>query len=1151
MSADRGTLETIAEQLVLALAPLRNSLSDLESFRAFMWRLGWDVQSLPPSYQNLVAKVDAATTALEALGPNPQLPAVVSVVEKAGDVYRAAKSVADAPVGVDPNAFFAEFGEYLFELLLVDYLAVEVPDLYSGLEMVGVIEHEFQQAAAGRPAFVRSRLRLSDIPDIVTDPGSIPQRVYGWGTQQFNAALVVQHLAELFSALELAASLDRVDDLLRAGLQPLPPNAVERPLDLQVRIALFEAEIAGVPIEAGIAILELPGEAGGLPGMIVQPFIPPAVGTGVDITDSLRLDVRAGTDLATTLGIVVRPGEVSVRFPFSSSSNIPTVTFGATLKYSPTAPRTILGQPAATRLEVAGGKIGIDLDAHGGQFEFRAFAEPTGAALVLSAGDQDSFLQKVVGQGERRIPIPIGIAWSNRTGFSFEGGAGLAFTYAPHLSLGPVTVEQLRFSIHGEKPSGRPTLVTDVAAVIDGQLGPVAFAVQGVGVQLLVVFTNGNVGPFDLAVGFRPPDGVGIEVDAVAVKGGGFLFFDNTKKQYAGVLELSLEDTIQLKVIGILNTILPGGQSGFSLLLIITAEFEPIQLGFGFTLNGVGGLAGINRTMLIDRLRAGLRNRTLESILFPPDPIENAPKIISDLSTIFPPVEGRYAFGPQLKIGWGTPTLVSAAVGIFIELPPPIRLAILAQIRIVLPTGDAALIEINMDAVGTYEQEKKRLAVDATLYDSQIVGFTLTGDMAMRLNWGDQPFFAFSVGGFNPRYSIPSGVEFPQLRRLELSMGSGGVRMNLATYFAVTSNTAQVGAHLELRVGDGAGLHGWMGFDALFVFTPFSFVVDISAGVDLLVGGEAVMTIHLNFTLSGPTPWHAWGDASIDFFFFSISVPFNVRWGSDQGVALPDVDVRTPLIAALGDTRNWTGNPPAERELAATLRAVTPPKIGATDASVILAHPFSRLTIREKLVPLGPRIDKFGNATPAKWNQFRIASGQLNTVTVTPEAIQDYFARGQFIEMSNDEKLSRPSFELLDAGAAFGSNDVRPGYSSPLEVHYETFIIDDPLLRSRRGPLYRLAESRFFAQTAVGAAGRSKVWTTGPRKYIEPDSDSTVEVLEPQYLIAGSDDLASRPDLLATSTSRLQAEQRLAEHLAQTPSDRGRLQVVPAQEAFV
>ena len=38
----------------------------------------------------------------------------------------------------------------------------------------------------------------------------------------------------------------------------------------------------------------------------------------------------------------------------------------------------------------------------------------------------------------------------------------------------------------------------------------------------------------------------------------------------------------------------------------ITVEFTPIQIGFGFSLNGVGGLAGFNRTMRLDPLRDGI-----------------------------------------------------------------------------------------------------------------------------------------------------------------------------------------------------------------------------------------------------------------------------------------------------------------------------------------------------------------------------------------------------------------------------------------------------------------------------------------------------------------------------------------------------------------
>ena len=40
---------------------------------------------------------------------------------------------------------------------------------------------------------------------------------------------------------------------------------------------------------------------------------------------------------------------------------------------------------------------------------------------------------------------------------------------------------------------------------------------------------------------------------------------------------------------------------------------------------GVGGLAGFNRTMKVDPLRDGIKNHTLDSIMFPPDLWNSSP----------------------------------------------------------------------------------------------------------------------------------------------------------------------------------------------------------------------------------------------------------------------------------------------------------------------------------------------------------------------------------------------------------------------------------------------------------------------------------------------------------------------------------------------
>ena len=61
------------------------------------------------------------------------------------------------------------------------------------------------------------------------------------------------------------------------------------------------------------------------------------------------------------------------------------------------------------------------------------------------------------------------------------------------------------------------------------------------------------------------------------------------KGEYAGALELSFQGVIDLKAVGVLNTGTARRRSGFSLVIIITAEFAPIQLSFGFTLSASAG----------------------------------------------------------------------------------------------------------------------------------------------------------------------------------------------------------------------------------------------------------------------------------------------------------------------------------------------------------------------------------------------------------------------------------------------------------------------------------------------------------------------------------------------------------------------------------
>ena len=117
---------------------------------------------------------------------------------------------------------------------------------------------------------------------------------------------------------------------------------------------------------------------------------------------------------------------------------------------------------------------------------------------------------------------------------------------------------------------------------------------------------------FGLSPSGHPLAGATLTVGTSVVTGGGYLSIDQEKGEYAGLLELSIQNKIALKAIGILTVTKPGQPPNFSLFILITAEFNPIQLGYGFTLNGIGGLLGVNRTMVLEAMQAGLKSGGLD-----------------------------------------------------------------------------------------------------------------------------------------------------------------------------------------------------------------------------------------------------------------------------------------------------------------------------------------------------------------------------------------------------------------------------------------------------------------------------------------------------------------------------------------------------------
>ena len=230
------------------------------------------------------------------------------------------------------------------------------------------------------------------------------------------------------------------------------------------------------------------------------------------------------------------------------------------------------------------------------------------------SGETDGFIGSLLGGSGLDLDFSVGLTLSSATGFHLSGAAALTGTFVINETIGPLAIGAIVFGLIARDGG----FDLEAGATITVQIGPVAATVADVGIRLSARFPArpaGNLAFADVNVNFKAPDGIGLGIDAAGVSGSGFLSHDDAKQEYAGVVQLQFAD-LALQGFGLITTQVAGG-SGYSLLVLIDATFPPVQLGWGFTLNGVGGLMAVHRTASTDALHAALKANTLSEVLFP------------------------------------------------------------------------------------------------------------------------------------------------------------------------------------------------------------------------------------------------------------------------------------------------------------------------------------------------------------------------------------------------------------------------------------------------------------------------------------------------------------------------------------------------------
>jgi hypothetical protein len=959
-----------------------------------------------------------------------------------------------------------------------------LPQLGFILKLGGLLDWQYQDADTstnlGR-AYVRKGLHLDRIKDLIHDPVTHLRQTIGWGDPSFDPTDFFQLAKDFFRPEDnIQVGVDSGDPFIRGCMLVRRDSSVSPP---GLKVTLIGQAGDDVTLTTpltdvwDVGVQSTFRMVGGVSGQISPPL-------------TFRLLPLSGQITGDVSSFVQR--NQSAR-PFDILAGT-----GGLLTIS------------ANNLSAG---VGLTAEADtGGAAKINPlfFADLDGVTLKIGTADSDSFIGSLLSGAQIQGQFDFGLQWQADTGLKIKASGGIQISIPIHKELGPIEFDVVYLALNIQSDG---TLSLEVSTALTGNLGPLTVDVDRIGALLNLRFAQGvdaKFGPFDLSLGFKPPSGAGLAINAGIVSGGGFLSFDPDQGQYAGVAQLSIADVVTVNAIGLITTKMPDGSSGFSLLLILTTDFPPIQLGFGFTLNGVGGLLGLNRSAQLDTLRDGVRTGAVNDIMFPTDIIANAPRIISDLKAIFPPQQNVFLVGPMAEFGWGEPSLVTLSLGIIVEIPPG-NIAILGVLRVALPTDDEALILIQVAFIGILDFDEQLLSFDASLYDSHVIFMTLQGDMAVRLKWGDNAAFILSVGGFHPAFHPPDGLHLPaSMQRLSISiLDYDWAKIKVDCYFAVTSNTVQFGAHLYLFFGvDSANITGQLGLDVLFQFSPFMFIAQISGSLSISVGGMDLMSITLNFQLSGPSPWEAKGTGSLSILFFSISVSFDVTWGEAKNTSLPPVDVMPIFLGEIDKQSNWKALPPPSANLLVSLRSVDP--------SLLILHPFGSLTLSQRALPLNLQLDKVGNQQPDDVNRVDITQVASAGANLPLSDEDEQFAIAQFQNMSDSDKLSRPSYQDLKGGVIIGNSDsMQSSKMTRRTISYDVTIIDrdpqQPVLKGRQ-----IGISGLFHPFLSGSAAARSPLSYQLKTQLKPFSD-TISVGQEGYAVSGTTD--NKPVSAAASFS--------------------------------
>ena len=920
----------------------------------------------------------------------------------------------------DNNSSIQVLRDDLLGFILIDSLKSSNSRLWSLFNFLGVLEYNYiERETLIYKSYTKRSFNFGNLKLLISQPNNLFLSEFFWGSNEFlEYEKLFSKLQSIFHAYSIKSNLrsPRASyfDFHLEGIF----NDDRRPLSLNIPIYndVYNDAYGSSWVNLGVDLNAIPFDTQNyLSGLMLSPYV-----YGEKKLEFSKGQWNTSVELVLLgeIGLQVYPDSFEVHGEGSSVLKVRTLAYDINTY--------LLKIRNGQGLSVKDIALNFQLVLQN-EYGFSLSLILEELKLSVNGNGSDSFLSSILPLNDIENVFNFEIAYSLQNGFSIVGGGGgggggggFKYELPVDKQIGPVlltrTILGLEFTSDEIQAYG--------AIEFRANLGPLEITVSEIGIYgTLLPDTPGLLGNADINFGLKPPTGLGLSIDAPTIKGGGFITFD--APDYYGILNLEIQNTIKVTAIGLIST----GDRDFSMFIQIFGEFTPVQIGFGFTLSGIGGLFAYNRTIDIPSLRTTFLNGQLGMLLFPEDPMSDASTIISNVQSIFPASQGSYAFGLMGKFEWGTPPLVEFSIGVIIEFGENLRFVILGTGHSTLPDKNTPIAILNLDMFGVIDIQAEYLSVEASLFDSRLSEFSLSGGMALYSSWGSKPDFILSIGGFHSRYKLTTDrIAVPE--RVGLSKTGDFWVFKMETFIAITSNTFQLGAaaHISARK-KGYRAVANAGFEALIIFNPFSFEVDIFFDIKLYKGSKNKGSLDLDINLKGPNPYKLHGILTVEFWFIDFEIEIRKTFGETK---IQEVGESSPLIMlkeALRRPQAVQYDNPIWQSTNKKTKTKARKKLKEQES---VAHDYldagGTVVISQSAIPLNVELEHIGGNT-IKTGESQLTFNANDQSISENNAVDAKFAPAQFMKLSESDKLSSEGFVNYNAGIK-----IKPTYQHGVAV---------------------------------------------------------------------------------------------------------------------